>query len=189
MGPATVWVVRFDGPAPVYPLVPIQREWYVRNTQAPLLRAQRYAVWHLLDMALNERIGTGVEHWNIRRESNGMWICPEMPIRFSLSHSSNVAAVALYEHPIGMDLQALSAFTDPDRLARRILSAKEYRRFLSLKEQGKLYLAERWSAKEATFKYRGMVGDISRQSEPVCAETVAEIVRVGDEHFSLAIAY
>jgi 4'-phosphopantetheinyl transferase len=81
-------------------------------------------------------------------------------LQFNLSHSRDVALVAVARAPVGVDLEHPREFRAPDRLARRICSKREY---ASLREAGgdrgvagaQAQLLRLWVRKEAVVKGTG----------------------------------
>ncbi len=71
---------------------------------------------------------------------------------FSLSHSGSYAACALSDHPVGLDIQKLSA--DKPALARRYFTESE-RRFLEATEDKSAAFTLLWTLKESYVKALG----------------------------------
>jgi 4'-phosphopantetheinyl transferase len=81
-------------------------------------------------------------------------------LQFNLSHSREVALVAVARAPVGVDLEHPREFRAPDRLARRICSEREY---ATLRQAGgdrgvagaQAQLLRLWVRKEAVVKGTG----------------------------------
>lgn len=65
------------------------------------------------------------------------------PLRFNLSHSGNVTALAVSEQEVGLDIQERTE-RDFSALSRRLTPAEQVEDFFAL-----------WTAKEAYIKYKG----------------------------------
>ncbi|MDQ1522053.1 MAG: 4-phosphopantetheinyl transferase, partial [Actinomycetota bacterium] len=76
---------------------------------------------------------------------------------FSLSHSGDVAVVAVSTEQVGADVEVVRARRYLDRIAQRTLRADEYSRWESLRddEQVAAFLRS-WTAKEAYLKMLGV---------------------------------
>lgn len=80
------------------------------------------------------------------------------PVHFNLSHSSELALVAICrEAPVGIDLEHARELRAPDRLARRICSQREYEWLSSMggAPNATEALLRLWVRKEATVKGTG----------------------------------
>ncbi len=84
-------------------------------------------------------------------------LAPGASLRFNLSHSKNLALVALtVEREVGVDLESIDERVEIEALARRFFSPEECRGLLGLPEErrrdGFFHI---WSQKEAYLKGRG----------------------------------
>jgi phosphopantetheinyl transferase len=93
-------------PCPGEPLYPPQRDAEIRACSHDGLRAARYAAWQLLLFAGRRSLALDPERLKFRKTHSGQWTCDKM--FFSLSHTNDVAAVAVSNAPVGVDLEALS---------------------------------------------------------------------------------
>ena len=74
---------------------------------------------------------------------------------FNLSHSGDFAAIGYGNEEIGIDIQEDSNIGEP--IAKRIMSAKEYKHYTSLNIEKKHLLANKlWCIKESYIKYIGI---------------------------------
>ncbi|MBQ6266383.1 MAG: 4'-phosphopantetheinyl transferase superfamily protein [Clostridia bacterium] len=121
-------------------------------------RNQRIAAAALCRDVLAAESGMARSALSILRTPAGKPFCPDTPLRFSLSHSGDLVAMAVSDREIGVDLERLR----PVRLdaARRIAVPAELdyigddpRRFLQI-----------WTLKEAYFKCIG-TGLMGREQE------------------------
>jgi 4'-phosphopantetheinyl transferase len=89
------------------------------------------------------------------RERGKPRLDPPSPLRFNLSHSGDVALVAVAtEREVGVDVEAVDRGRDVERLSRRVLLASER---AAVAESGDAALAfhRHWVAKEAFVKATG----------------------------------
>lgn len=138
-------------PGPVYP--PERAAW-IADAAAPTLRRERYAVWKLLERAIRRSFGLAMEDLRFT-EKDGKWSCDRL--EFSLSHSGAIAAAAVSNSPVGVDVESLDAFArrgwDGDRLRRierRVCTPQELRAL----RDGEDFL-RLWTKKESIFKCSG----------------------------------
>ena len=161
-----VYVAEFDDAVVVEDVFPPIRNAAIAECADPLLKRQRYCVWRLLDYALREVIGKGVEDFNFTREPNGKWSC-DGGVYFSLSHSRYAVAVAIcLKESVGVDIEYASYDRFTDRLAERVLTDREKcARANCAPELQFDYLISCWTKKEAIFKRDGGKAFIPSQIE------------------------
>jgi 4'-phosphopantetheinyl transferase len=76
---------------------------------------------------------------------------------FSLSHSADVAVVAVAPERVGADVETVRERRYLDRVARRTLTADEFARWSALPEPDQLVeFLRAWTAKEAYLKMLGV---------------------------------
>jgi 4'-phosphopantetheinyl transferase len=108
---------------------------------------------------------------------------PELDLHFSLSHSRDWVAIALArESRVGVDIEYMAPQLEPQALAKRILSAKDFKAFLALPEEQKLpaFFAA-WTTKEACLKAKGvgLGGGLKRITVPDLEDDGAQARRGG----------
>lgn len=103
---------------------------------------RRFVASHL---ALRTVLSRYVEPVDIVVDDNGKPRLATGEIRFNLSHSGEVAAVAVADQEVGIDVQEVRKLHDPDALARRILAPGE----------AGVDLLRAWARKEAVVKATG----------------------------------
>lgn len=190
VGEVTLCAAQFDPSAPIQPVQPPCRNNYINSASHPLVRAQRYYVWLLLQEALEARCGTSAMIASAAREPSGRWVLEGGSPCFSLSHSGNVVAVAVSACPVGLDVQSVAVFEDKnvDALAERTLSQDERREYAALPPNDRAQFAlKKWCAKEALFKLNGS-GAFTPAKQVGNARITALDVRFGDDLFALAVA-
>ena len=101
----------------------------------------------LLDMGVKATLPL-----NIHREPEGKPYCPDLPVHFSFSHSGVIAACALADEPVGLDVQIISEF--PPRLAERFFTQDE-QSYIREGEDQALRFTEIWTRKESRGKLTG----------------------------------
>lgn len=134
------------------PVFPALRQEEIAGCKNPAVKRQKYAVWKLLEYGLQRSFGYGIERLSFVRDAGGKWRCDGC--EFSLSHSKNAVAVALSRKPVGVDIEAADAIKDV-RLAKKILTAKEYAAYSQLSAGREEFLLRRWTEKESLFKKSG----------------------------------
>ena len=114
--------------------------------------------WAVARASLRALLGRylGVEPQSLGfRERGKPRLDPASPLRFNLSHSGDVALVAVAsEREVGVDVEAVDRARDAERLSRRVLLASER---AAVAESGDAALAfhRHWVAKEAYVKATG----------------------------------
>ena len=90
-------------------------------------------------------------------------------IHFNLSHSHNLAACAVADVEVGIDVQRITEIKD--KVARRVLTADEYTKFKNSPNPDE-YFCEVWTIKESLLKMTGQ--GIAEELRDISADSVAE---------------
>jgi hypothetical protein len=164
---------------------PQAREDEIQATANPTVKRERYYVWKLLGYAVEKSFGKRLETCTVEKGASGKWRCDAC--EFSLSHSKNAVCVAVSKMPVGVDVERIE-LTRRD-IAKAILSAEEYARYLELPQDEKTeFIIGAWTKKESLFK-RKDVKSVTRDgfqglNEPVFQTSIV----VCGERYSLAVA-
>ena len=154
-----------------------------RNARAGL---EKYSVFKLLEKAVLEELGIAPKKAKIHKNENHRWTSPYFD--FSLSHSRNVAAVALGEKYVGVDIEALFG-NERAGLAKKYLSETEYTEYEALRgEEKEIYFLTKWTAKEALFKSRNEAQFIPSKVNPKSDEVLTQLVVIDGEKYVLSVA-
>lgn len=162
-----VWFLALDGPAGV---VSELRRWLdaVEREQATRYRdldlADRYTVAHALVrfvLSMYCNVDPSAIEFTRRCDAcggpHGKPSLGDGSVRFSLSRSGNVAAVAVSSDDVGVDLERVDSAVDTFDLARRFYAEAEVIELKQLPErQRSLAFARMWTAKEAVLKAVGL---------------------------------
>lgn len=185
-----VYVAHFDNGVCVRDVLPASRNDYVASAANSLVRAQRYCVWRLLDVALTQCAGKGVADLSLVRCDDGLWRCADDGVYFSLSHSGNAVAAAVSGVAVGVDVELYRAERFNSRLARRIASDDELRAYsLCAPSESGRFVAELWARRESAFKYyRNCARDGSLQSSAPAPDTCCRWISVGGAPFVLSVS-
>ena len=141
-----------------------KRDEEITKTANLTVKAEKYFVWRLLEYALSESYGIDITDVEFSKNENGRWTSSDF--NFSLSHSDGVAAVAVSDTSVGIDIEPIST-PRSDSFARRILSSLEYEEFLSIPSENREgYITKKWTQKEAVFKSQNLAKFIPRKTEP-----------------------
>lgn len=135
-------------------IFPFRRQEEIASVRHPAVRAEKIAVWRLLGRALVERYTRVPAEISFSCNAAGKWEADGL--FFSLSHSEGVAAVALADRTVGVDIQGLPLRRCDAGFAARILTEEEKRMFTALAPEARQeYLAAAWCAKESAYKRVG----------------------------------
>ncbi|MBI2340828.1 MAG: 4'-phosphopantetheinyl transferase superfamily protein, partial [Deltaproteobacteria bacterium] len=79
------------------------------------------------------------------------------PLHLSLTHSAQMAAVALAPFPVGIDMEPVGRMKHIDDVARRMFAPEEAEEILALEgDKKKLRFTRYWTLREAFYKASGM---------------------------------
>lgn len=151
---AFVFIATFPCDGEVKPVRDTARQAYIERIKNEQVKQEKYYAWRVLELGLREVYNIHINSLAFKREPSGKWSTPYC--EFSLSHSDYIVASAIASSPIGIDIQRIREPRHPE-FASRVLTPKEYERYLSLEDEEQLhYLFRMWTAKEAIFKMRGL---------------------------------
>ena len=156
-------------PEPVWP--PERSDWIDAPSDAQT-RRERYAVWKLLERGISRSFGLQMRDLTFTRQ-RGKWSCDRL--QFSLSHSGGVAAAAVSNGPVGLDVETDAAFAarrpDERQLARdlrRICTPAERRALQDGADPRVL-----WTKKECLYKRFGEGGFFSKRIDTAARPSVS----------------
>ena len=149
------------------------------------MQQQKYYAWKLLERALAQSFGWKLNELDVSRNQNGKWECSAC--YFSLSHSGNVAAVAVAKEPVGVDIEAWNEARFTDALAEKIATARE-REALDCTDRKRAALNALWTKKEAIFKRMGERAFRPKLIEASEYATVTKAIQSGNERYLLSVA-
>ena len=186
-----VYLAKFDATVEVKPVQPAIRNQAIQRCTDALTRQQRYCVWRLLDYALKEHCGKGVDSYNFNVATNGKWTS-NAPAQFSLSHSNNVVAVAVSAREVGVDIEAVSSFTQrasDEAFVCRVLNSTERQQLMYCEPSRRdMKLALLWTHKESVFKLDS--GPFFAPSSIDTAKRFADsrLLEIADSEYALSVA-
>ena len=165
---------------------PPERNLLIEKTKNEGLRRERYSVWLLLAHALKDAFSIDIRDLDIKRTDSGKWISDS--IYFSLSHTSELVSVAVSDHPVGVDIEAVRAPLS-GRCAERILTESEIREYESISESKREeYIISKWSGKEALFKREELFAFIPHDYQPSEENTRSYRIEENGKTYILTVA-
>ena len=160
-------------------IVPESRENEILGCLSDKVRSEKFYAWKLLEEVLQDKFDRDISEAYFD-DAIGKWKMEGL--YFSISHSFNVAAIAVSALPIGIDVERLSADRFENLKVEKILSESEKALPLSLED-----VCTIWSQKEAIFKTLDKLRFVPR--DIVVSEGVqSQIINVGGEEFVLSVA-
>ena len=186
-----VYWAKFDKTVAVKPVQPAIRNEAIERCTDTLTRQQRYCVWALLDYALKQRCGKGVDAFDFDVATNGKWTS-NAKARFSLSHSDEVVVVAISDQEVGVDIEAVSSFSgkfDDEAFVNRVLNNAEYQQFsLRPLAERQQTLAILWTRKESVFKLDGGSFFSPRSIDTTARQADSRLLEVDGKSYALSVA-
>lgn len=116
------------------------------------VRRQKFYVWKLLELAVNDLPGMDLNSLNLRKDENGKWQSDKIYI--SLSHSGNVVAAAVSDSSVGLDIEFFNEKKFGKSLANRIATESE-KSFFAKERAFSERVCALWTRKESEFKRKG----------------------------------
>ncbi len=131
-----------------FAVYPKAREDEINSVRNDRLKKEKYYVWKLLEAACVSH-GIKFSELDFKKADNGAWVCDEL--HFALSHTDDAVAVAISEHPVGVDIEIVS--DRAARIAKKVFSEDELGGAMTLPEcERNLYTTRLWTKKESIFK-------------------------------------
>lgn len=155
-------------------------------------KAQKYYVWRLLELAMEQTYGIRADQLDFEKQPSGRWVITGKysSIHFSLSHCEGAVAVALSHQSVGVDIEPAERLLKP-ALAQKVLTPDEQTTYdaLPATEQND-YLLRAWVSKEAIYKRTEQGGFCPREIALCHAVASLDVrtVSVGDRSFLVALA-
>lgn len=176
-----VYVMKIPEDMTVQSVYPPEREAQLRATSNERLRTERYAVWTLLEKAVQHTFNLKLENLNFT-EKKGKWSCDRLS--FSLSHSHGAVAAVVSNGSCGVDIEHSGKFAA--RFESPALSEKMMRRICTRKELSACAHPEDflalWTKKECIFKCYGTDGFFSRNIDTFAHKSETKVIRLPEEY-------
>ena len=129
------------------------RRGKIEKLQNPLTIRQGIAAERLLERLLYRTVPSFTKPVELFADENGKPQLSDYPyLHMNLSHSGHYAACALSDHPVGIDVQVITAFREP--LVRRCFTPAE-REMLSKSQEPDRAFTLLWALKESYIKLSG----------------------------------
>ena len=166
-------------------LYPSERNAEIASVTNERVKNEKYFVWRLLEYAIEKALGVNIKEVAFKKCESGRWMAEGFD--FSLSHSDGVAAVAISDTCVGVDIEEVS-LPRAESFAKRTLSAFEYEEFSSLPAEGREeYLIRKWTAKEATFKSRNGDSFVPCQTEVKVENVKTSLLTLNGRKYVLSV--
>jgi len=128
------------------------RKEKIEKIKTPLKRRQSIGAELLLMYALKQAMPDADFPLSIKCGENGKPEFENLPLHFSLSHSGNYAACALWDKDIGLDIEFKAEYNE--KIAQRYFLQHE-QDWLKGAENKNSVFAKIWTAKESALKIMG----------------------------------
>lgn len=107
----------------------------------------------LAKTAIKKTFGIDIINQNLARTKQGKPYLTDLPdIHFNISHSGEYVACAVYNKPIGIDIQKIGEYNSD--VAKRVCNEKESEQIKASTDKASEF-AKLWSQKEAVLKMHG----------------------------------
>ena len=178
-----VYIAPLPKKEPSGEIFPSERAREIENTRNESQRRERHYAWRLLEYALRDRLGVGIEDAALER-CGGKWRADATEL--SLSHGGEGLAVALSRTPVGADIEPLSD-KNRDGAARRFFTEGELSKYLAVGEDSREEAFLRiWTAKEALFKSRGEQAFAPSSVDTTDAAVYTEMITIENGRYILS---
>lgn len=149
MSKAVVYVAQIPEDTEPMPVYPKERQAEIDRCSRLSVKQEKYFAWKLLEYAAERFLKEDFKKLSFTKNERGKWECDKF--FFSISHSRGVAAVAVADKNIGVDIEAVRRHHDG--MEQRVLTPTERELLWSLEgDRAEEYVIEKWSQKESIFK-------------------------------------
>ncbi len=124
----------------------------------------------LAKLAISNVFGLPFDGIRYKYENSGKPFLADYPdVHFNISHSGNMVVCAVYDQPVGIDIQKMKDVRF-DVLAKRFFTVKEQESFFSITAgKRKQAFYKTWTAKESYVKWLGTgIKDIKKDIDDTC---------------------
>lgn len=157
----------------------------INNVSSLRVKEEKYTAFILLDLALKEHYKQTLKSVKMSKHSTNKWFIDNLPIYFSISHSSGIVCVAISDIEIGIDIEEVLPLKN-EKIIKKVFNKEELNSYLSLNEIDRLkYFYEIWTKKEASFKSQNKLVFSLQQDT---SNTFTEEVQVDNRQFIMSIA-
>ena len=144
------------------------------------VKKEKFYVWKLLEEGLLQTLGLDIKTLLFQKE-NGKWSCENC--YFSLSHSGDLAAVAISTKPVGIDVEKLDTARFEKLKDDVMLTGKENYARQNAEIKNRL-----WTVKEAIFKRNGQGRYKPSSIETDNVKVKTEVFFVEEQGYILSVA-
>ena len=128
---------------------PCERKAEIERCANSRVRKEKYFAWELLKNTVEEKLHIPFDSLCFEKSSSGKWVSDK--IFFSISHSDGVAAVAVAQKNVGVDIESVKRHREG--IERQILTDAELCDLENIPDEEKAeQVIKLWTKKEAYFK-------------------------------------
>ncbi|MBE5754437.1 MAG: 4'-phosphopantetheinyl transferase superfamily protein [Clostridiales bacterium] len=130
-------------------LYPKERQQDIDACSNERVKKEKYYAWKLLEYALKDKYSLNICDVNFEKSKAGKWTCDKC--YFSISHSSDVVAVAVSDSAVGIDVEQNDNVKENAII--KVLTNSELKQFDVIKNDDRIsFLLTKWVQKESIFK-------------------------------------
>ena len=128
---------------------PCERKAEIERCANSRVRKEKYFAWELLKNTVEEKLHIPFDSLCFEKNGSGKWVSDK--IFFSISHSDGVAAVAVAQKNVGVDIESVKRHREG--IERQILTDAELCALENIPDEEKTeQVIKLWTKKEAYFK-------------------------------------
>lgn len=128
---------------------PKERQQDIDSCSNERVKKEKYYAWKLLEYALKDKYLLNICDVNFEKSKAGKWTCDKC--YFSISHSSDLVAVAVSDNAIGIDVELKKSVKENAII--KVLTSSELEQFDAIKTDDRIgFLLTKWVQKESIFK-------------------------------------
>lgn len=167
-------------------IVSPERRRELEGTKNPAVLVQRSLAWRALEYAAARSFGLDARELRFHKNEYSRWSCEGL--EFSLSHTEGMAAAAVSDSPVGVDVENIPLFAER-YAAKNDLVAAMLRKVAAPREAGERGAAALlwlWTGKESLFK-AGQSGYF-QPDKTLCGAETRRLVILSEPPVLLAVS-
>ena len=175
----SVYIARAEDMGEITDVTPPQRNAEIERMRDKTAKAEKFAVWKLLEFAVRDSFGKELSECSPKKSLGGKWSCEGLC--FSLSHSGGVVAVAVSNADVGVDVEHIGRFRETHTDEKLLKLASHIGADIANADDRHLAFLYAWTRKECIFKKLGRGVFVPSRIDADDAETRSGILALEPE--------
>ena len=180
-----IFVSRIPEDIEIGAVFPKERNEEIEKYKNPRVKREKYFAWELLRRGAEKYAGVSLKELGIEKNGNGRWVSDRL--FFSISHSGDLAAVAVSDTSVGIDVEAVRRHSEG--IEARIMTDSELSELYRMPEtEREEQIIKVWTQKESIFKTLDLPRFLPQKIEVKDYSVKTEIIVSGGQKYALSVS-